>query len=151
LGLLFAKSTVGWRGIMTELPLPHKVARTVGGGIVFLIGEKIVSSDFGGATHPRLQTPDARLQAKMLGPDPRTGTRNLARGQTSAPGSSTRLRTPGPGAAMPWALGKLAHLTKDPTSGSTDPCIGCRPRRAGLQTHEPGTATQCARLCKPGR
>jgi len=40
LSLLFAKITVGWGGIMVGLPLPQRVAKTVGGEIVFLGGEK---------------------------------------------------------------------------------------------------------------
>jgi hypothetical protein len=31
LDLFFAKSTVGWGGVMTGLPLPQRVAKTVGG------------------------------------------------------------------------------------------------------------------------
>jgi len=49
------------------------------GRIAFLVGEKIISSDFGGATRPMLQTPGARLQTRILG-------------QTRAPGSSPRNR-----------------------------------------------------------
>jgi len=40
LGLLFAKSIMGWGGIMTGLPLPQKVAKTAGGlGCLFCWGE----------------------------------------------------------------------------------------------------------------
>jgi len=48
-------------------------------GVAFLVGEKMISSDFDGATRPMLQTPGARLQARILG-------------QTRAPGSSPRNR-----------------------------------------------------------
>jgi hypothetical protein len=37
-----------------------------------LIGEKMISSDFGGALRPKLQTPDTWLQARTLGSDPHT-------------------------------------------------------------------------------
>jgi hypothetical protein len=50
LSLLFAKNIVGWGGVMAEIPLPHRIAETRGGGVVFLVGKKMVNSDFGGAT-----------------------------------------------------------------------------------------------------
>jgi len=49
LSLLFAKRTVGLGGIMAGLPLPQRIAKTIGGEVVFLGGEKMVGSDFGEA------------------------------------------------------------------------------------------------------
>jgi hypothetical protein len=92
---------------MTELPLPHKVAKTVEGGIVFLIGEKIVSSDFGGATQPRLQntwrsasSQDAWARPANMAPD------------TWREGKPARLAAAlGWVCEFTWREGKLARLT----------------------------------------
>ena len=47
---------------MAKLTLPQKVTKTTNeGGVVFLVGEKMVSSDFGGATYPKMQTPGVGL------------------------------------------------------------------------------------------
>jgi len=40
LSLLFAKRTVGLGGIMAGLPLPQRIAKTIGGEVVFLGGRK---------------------------------------------------------------------------------------------------------------
>jgi len=61
LGILFTKSSVDWSGVITELPLSQRVAKTPGGGVVFLVGEKMISSGLGGAAGPKLQTPGVGL------------------------------------------------------------------------------------------
>jgi hypothetical protein len=54
LSLLFAKSTVNWRGVMAGLPLPQRVAKIIGGWGCLFIRKKIASSDFSRADQPRL-------------------------------------------------------------------------------------------------
>jgi hypothetical protein len=65
---------------MTELPLPQRVGKTAGGwgclfywdacGIEGMVREKMISSSFGGATGPELQTPSANkpwVSARQVG------------------------------------------------------------------------------------
>jgi hypothetical protein len=38
---------------MAKLSFPQRVAKTIGGDAVFLVGEKMISSGLGGAVGPR--------------------------------------------------------------------------------------------------
>jgi len=120
LGLLFAKSIVNWCGVMSKLPFPQRVAKTTGGEIVFLVGEKMVNSGLGGVVGPR------RWAATpwVLGAD-------------SCAWPHPKLQTPGTGAAKPWALGSdMCAWLQTQASRSEDPPPGvCRQECQGLQNH----------------
>jgi len=70
LGLLFAKSIVGWGGVMTGLPLPQRVAKTAGGlGCLFCWGENGQIGFWWGCTTSTADTWHWAAKHWMLEPD----------------------------------------------------------------------------------
>ena len=129
---------------MVGIPLPQRVAKTVGGEIVFLGGEKQVGSDFGVTVRSRLQTLGTRLKALMLGSDPCTW--QQARKGTPGARASDRAwqqhqaADTWRGAVMPYALGKPARLAKHSKSKSTGPPVWVCRHVLWVQTPVSGSA-----------